>query len=92
MVLPLEELLRSELLVPAKTSLGARDRRIDGRLGAVDACRAQEKQREEGRQPVRGVGPVPRAVRSLADENFGADPFACHAAAFRGDRRRGGVR
>jgi hypothetical protein len=35
---------------------------------------------------------VPRAVRSLAGENFGANPFARDAGALRGDRRRGGVR
>ena len=32
------------------------------------------------------------AVRSLAGENFGANPFARDAGALRGDRLRGGVR
>ena len=59
---------------------------------SVDAGRAQEQQREQSRQPVGGIVPVPRAVRSLAGENLGAEPFARDAGALRGDRRRGGVR
>jgi hypothetical protein len=34
------------------------------------------EQREEGRQPDGGLGPPPRAVRSLAGENFPAEPYA----------------
>ena len=48
--------------------------------------------REQGRQPVGCVGPVPRAVRPLARENFRAHPFARDAGALRGDCLRRGVR
>ena len=78
--------------MPAEARLEARHRRVDGGIGAVDAGRAQEEQREEGRQPDGGVGAVPRAVRSLAGENVGAEPFARDAGALRGDRLRRGVR
>ena len=46
----------------------------------VHAGRAQEEQRVEGRQPDGGAGPVLRAVRSLADENFSANSFAGEAS------------
>src|SRR6185503_8796923 len=90
--LSLEERLAAELLVPPEARLEARHRRNGGRFGAVHAGRAQQLHCEQGRQPYWGAVPMPRAVRSLAGENFGANPFARNARAFRVDRLRGGVR
>ena len=84
--------LVAELLVPLETRLEAGHRRFDDRVGAVDTGRAQEQEREERWQPVGCAGPVPRAVRPLAGENFGAHPFARDAGALPGEHRRGGVR
>src|SRR5262249_52732389 len=44
-----EERLLAELFIPPEARLEAGNRRKDGGLGAIDAGRAQELQREEGR-------------------------------------------
>ena len=55
----LEERFPAELLVPPEARLEACHRRVDGRFGAVHAGRAQKLHREEGRQPVGRVVPMP---------------------------------
>ncbi len=93
--LPLEERLRApNSSSQRKRGLGNERhyRGLDRRFVTVAARRAQEQQRVEGRQPVGSVGPVLRAVRPLAGENLGADPFTRDAGALGGYRRRTGVR
>jgi hypothetical protein len=80
------------LVIPPQARFKASRRRLDGRFGAVDAGRAQEQQREKGRQPEGRIGPAPRAVRSLHRENCGAKPLSRDAGALRGDRGRPGIR
>ena len=90
--LAVEERLRAERLVPPEAGLDARHRGGDARIGGVDAGRTQQLHREEGWQPVGLAVAVPRAIRALAGENLGAEPFARNARTLRGDRRRRGVR
>ena len=93
--LPVEERLErlvAEFLVPEEAGLETSHRGLDRRVGAVDAGRAQEEEREEGRQPDGGAGAVPAAVRPLVGENLGAEPLVRDAGALSGDRRRRGVR
>src|SRR5262249_21706406 len=90
--LAFEKRLRAKLLVPAVAGLEPSDRRGDARIAAIDAGRTQQLQREERRQPVRGVRAVPRAIQPLAGEDFGADPLVRDPRALRGNRRRRGAR
>ncbi len=88
----LEEGLRAELGVPAKTSLQALDGSFDGGVGGVDAGGAQELHGEEGGQPVWSVGAVPGTVGTLARENFGGYAFVRDAGTLQGEGGRGDVR
>jgi len=69
------------LVVPPQACFEVRGCGLHGRIGRVNAGRAQQLHREECCFTNWSIVAAPRAIRLLAPENFSAEPFVWDAVA-----------